>query len=56
MLTTTDDPTEVDTCFRLGCNAYLIKPVEHKEFAEKIQALGSFLKSNQIPQFIPCQN
>lgn len=56
MLTTTDDPSEVDTCFRLGCNGYLIKPVEHKEFAEKIQALGSFLKLNQFPQFIQCQN
>ncbi len=52
MLTTTDDPAEIDECFRLGCNAYLIKPVEHKEFASTIQQLGHFLIQNQIPQFL----
>ncbi len=52
MLTTTDEPSEIEECFRLGCNAYLIKPVEHKEFAIKIQQLGQFLMLNQTPQFI----
>lgn len=52
MLTTTDEPTEIDECFRQGCNAYLIKPVEHKEFAKKIQQLGDFIMLNQIPQFL----
>jgi len=52
MLTTTDEPTEIDECFRLGCNAYLIKPIEHEEFAKKIQQLGKFLMLNHIPQFL----
>lgn len=37
MLTTSDDPAEIDTCFQLGCNAYLVKPVEHQQFAEKFK-------------------
>jgi len=52
MLTTTDEPAEIEECFRLGCNAYLTKPVEHKEFAMKIQQLGKFINLNQIPQFL----
>ena len=43
MLTTTDDPKEVETCYALGCNSYLTKPVEFEKFAEVIKRLGLFL-------------
>lgn len=49
MLTASDDPIEVNSCFRLGCNAYFVKPVEHLQFVEKIQELGHFLALTQIP-------
>ncbi|NOQ13278.1 MAG: response regulator [Methyloprofundus sp.] len=49
IFTTSDDPAEINTCFRLGCNAYLVKPVEHHQFVEKIQELGRFLALTQIP-------
>src|SRR4051812_4668281 len=29
MLTTTDDPREVERCYELGCSVYLTKPVEY---------------------------
>lgn len=43
MLTTTDDPKEIETCYALGCNSYLTKPVEFGRFAEVIKRLGLFL-------------
>lgn len=43
MLTTTDDPREVDECYRLGCNNYLTKPVAFQHFSELIKRLGLFL-------------
>jgi CheY-like chemotaxis protein len=43
MLTTTDDPKEISTCYELGCNNYLTKPVEFGKFAEVIKRLGLFL-------------
>ena len=43
MLTTTDDPREIGLCYELGCNNYLIKPVEFEKFAEVIKRLGLFL-------------
>ncbi len=43
MLTTTDDPGEIGFCYELGCNNYLIKPVEFEKFAEVIKRLGLFI-------------
>lgn len=43
MLTTTDDPREVNLSYELGCNNYLVKPVEFDRFAEVIKRLGLFL-------------
>jgi len=49
MLTTSDDPAEINTCFQLGCNAYFVKPVEHPQFVEKTQELGIFIAATQVP-------
>ncbi len=52
MLTTTDDPKEIDECYRHGCNAYVIKPVNHDAFVDRIRELGNFIKVIQIPHSI----
>jgi CheY-like chemotaxis protein len=44
MLTTTDDPREVERCYRLGCNMYITKPVDFTQFAETLHRLGLFLQ------------
>ena len=44
MLSTTDNPEEIEQCYKLGCNAYITKPIIHDEFQEKIRELGLFLK------------
>ena len=44
MLTTTDDPREVDYCYKLGCNVYVTKPVDFLEFTEKLNRLGLFIQ------------
>jgi len=48
MLTTTDDPREVDICYELGCNSYLTKPVAFAQFSEVIRRLGLFLSVVRI--------
>ena len=50
MLTTTDDPLEVDACHRLGCSHYIVKPVEYDKFSAVLGQLGLFLKIVQVPQ------
>lgn len=49
MFTTTDDPREIDRCYKLGCNAYIAKPIEYAGFIETIKSLGSFLQIISTP-------
>lgn len=44
MLTTTDDPREVENCYALGCNIYITKPVDFVKFAETLKRLGLFMQ------------
>ncbi|MFA4835204.1 MAG: response regulator [Dehalococcoidia bacterium] len=49
MLTTTDDPREIERCHILGCNSYVVKPVEYEGFVNAVQQLGLFLSVVEVP-------
>jgi CheY-like chemotaxis protein len=49
MLTTTDDPREIERCYEIGCSIYVTKPVEYERFVEAVTRLGLFLQVVQIP-------
>jgi len=51
MLSTTDNPEEIEQCYKLGCNAYITKPIMHDEFQEKIRELGLFMNIITPPQY-----
>lgn len=53
ILTTTEDPREVDRCHDLGCNVYMHKPVSYDNFAAAISKLGKFFTLVQLPRFNP---
>lgn len=50
MITTTDDPREVEHCHVLGCSNYITKPVEYESFVNAIRQLGLFLLVVQVPR------
>ena len=50
MLTTTDDPQEIQRCYELGCSIYITKPVASDEFVEDIRRLGMFLSIVKVPR------
>lgn len=50
VLTTTDDKTEIQRCYDLGCNVYITKPVNYENFANAIRQLGLFLTVMQVPE------
>jgi CheY-like chemotaxis protein len=50
MLTTTDDPREVDRCHELGCNIYIHKPVSYESFTNAMAQLGKFVSFVQVPR------
>ena len=47
VLTTTDDKTEIQRCYDLGCNVHITKPIDHESFAGAIRQLGLFLSVMQ---------
>lgn len=49
MLTTTDDPREINRCYDLGCNIYLRKPVESSAFSEALSRLGRMISVMKAP-------
>jgi len=50
MLTTTDDPGEIEKCHILGCNSYIVKPINYEKFVEAINKLGIFLQVIEVPR------
>ncbi|MGE3872170.1 MAG: response regulator [Parvibaculaceae bacterium] len=50
ILTTTDDSREIQRCYDLGANVYIVKPVNYDTFAHAIRQLGLFLSVIQVPE------
>lgn len=50
MLTTTDDPREVERCHALGCSNYIVKPVDYEQFADAIVKMGNYITLVKVPK------
>ena len=50
MLTSTDDQGEVNRCYTLGANSYVVKPIRYEDFQEHVKALGLFLDIVRLPE------
>ena len=52
ILTTTDDPIEVERCYSLGCSLYIAKPIDYSKFMDTIERMGNFLSlaSFKVPK------
>jgi len=49
MVTTTDDPKEIEHCHALGCSNYIAKPIDYDNFVKAVRQLGLFLTIVQLP-------
>lgn len=49
MITTTDDPGEIERCYELGCSNYIVKPVNYEKFNDAFKQLGQFLHTVVFP-------
>jgi CheY-like chemotaxis protein len=52
MLTTTSDPQELDRCYRIGCNGYIVKPIGLEAFSDAIDKIGKFLSLIRVPHLL----
>ncbi len=56
MLTTTDDPRDVEACYAAGCSSYLTKPMVFPKFAEVLRRLGLFISIVQVSPLEPLRH
>jgi CheY-like chemotaxis protein len=42
VLTSSREEHDITECYRLGANAYVVKPVNYDEFMDAVKSLGSF--------------
>ena len=42
MLTSSREPADLNECYRLGVNAYVVKPVQFEDFQEAVKTIGVF--------------
>ncbi len=42
MLTSSREELDLEEAYRLGCNAYVVKPVKFRDFIEAVKSLGLF--------------
>ncbi|MCG8635088.1 MAG: response regulator [Desulfobacterales bacterium] len=49
MITTTDDPREIEHCHVMGCSNYITKPIDYESFVNAVRQLGMFLSVVQVP-------
>ena len=48
ILTTTDDASEINRFYEMGCSFYMIKPVDYSKFMEAVENLGKFLSLKEL--------
>ena len=51
ILTSSKEPNDLLSCYQLGCNSYIRKPVDFNRFTEMVRELGFYwLMMNEVPQ------
>lgn len=49
IITTNDDPRDIEYCYSIGCSGYIVKPIKFDCFAETINNLDILLDRNDSP-------
>jgi CheY-like chemotaxis protein len=50
VLTSSEDPEEIERCYSLGCNLFIPKPVEFENFASVMRELGLLMIATAMPK------
>jgi CheY-like chemotaxis protein len=50
VFTTSDNPTDVDVCYRCGANGYVVKPIDIHNLTKTVQVIADYwLEANRLP-------
>lgn len=52
MMTSSQEKTDVDSCYSLGINSYIVKPLDYQQFLDVALSISHYwLRLNQPPSF-----
>jgi DNA-binding response OmpR family regulator len=50
MISTMDNPDEIEKCRKLGCNNYFIKAPAFEKFSQTIEQIGQYINTEILPE------
>lgn len=51
ILTTSDNQTDLEECYRLGVSGYVLKPLKYDDYVEKISNVLSYWSMNELKKY-----
>ena len=49
VVSTTDEPSEIEYCYSMGCSKYIVKSIQHEKLIEDLTQLAHYLLEDAIP-------
>jgi CheY-like chemotaxis protein len=56
IITSSRDPADLENCYGSGANAYVVKPIDFRQFRDAIRQTGAFWTSVNEPPPLPPQS
>ena len=51
ILTTSDNQKDLEECYRIGVSGYILKPLKHEDYVNKIETVLSYWSINELKKY-----
>ncbi|MDP5093636.1 MAG: response regulator [Polaribacter sp.] len=51
ILTTSDNKTDLEECYKIGVSGYVLKPLKYEEYVKKIEAVLGYWSMNELKKY-----
>lgn len=51
ILTTSDNKTDLEECYKIGVSGYVLKPLKYEEYVKKIEAVLEYWSMNELKKY-----
>ncbi|WP_445747262.1 response regulator [Polaribacter sp.] len=51
ILTTSDNKTDLEECYKIGVSGYILKPLKYEDYVKKIEAVLTYWSMNELKRY-----
>ena len=51
ILTTSDNKTDLEECYKIGVSGYVLKPLKYEEYVKKMEAVLGYWSMNELKKY-----